>query len=90
MDTRVIFLAQSNLRVSIFMQWVGTYLTGQWRSVLIGFSLATIRSRRRPIIAARAIFIQGVQTGESRQQNLAQQRGRRRCAGRRMQETPRG
>jgi NADH dehydrogenase len=29
------FLAQSNLRVSVFMQWVWTYLTGQRGSVLI-------------------------------------------------------
>ena len=29
------FLAQSNLRVSVFLQWVWTYLTGQRGSVLI-------------------------------------------------------
>ena len=29
------FLAQSNLRVSVFMQWVWTYLSGQRGSVLI-------------------------------------------------------
>jgi NADH dehydrogenase len=29
------FLAQSNLRVSVFMQWVWTYLTGQRGSRLI-------------------------------------------------------
>ena len=29
------FLAQSNLRISVFMQWVWTYLTGQRGSVLI-------------------------------------------------------
>jgi hypothetical protein len=29
------FLAQSSLRVSVFMQWVWTYLTGQRGSVLI-------------------------------------------------------
>ena len=29
------FLAQSSLRVSVFVQWVWTYLTGQRGSVLI-------------------------------------------------------
>jgi NADH dehydrogenase FAD-containing subunit len=29
------FLAQSNLRVSVFMQWVWTYVTGQRGSALI-------------------------------------------------------
>jgi NADH:ubiquinone reductase (H+-translocating) len=54
------FLAQSNLRISVFLQWVWTYLTGQRGSRLIVNHHGSETAKAEPAAAATALEPQSV------------------------------